>query len=66
MGAVVLKKGIKKGALVTAGAWYFPRRVYGRVTCYLGRGRWGVLGSFGLGEFLSCQLRPAGRRGAEE
>ena len=59
-----MKKGIKKGALVTAWKWYMDRRVYGRITSYLGNSWWGVQGQFGLEQFHISVIRPVKLRGA--
>jgi len=52
-----MKKGLKKGALVTCYRWYMLRRVYGHVTAYLGDGVWAVTGNFGLESFYEPSIR---------
>ena len=52
-----MKKGLKKGAMVSGWRWYMPERVCGRVIAYLGRNLWAVQGKFGLEEFHGSSLR---------
>ena len=57
-----MKKGIKKGAMVTGYLWYMPRRVYGRLVGYYGRNIWAIEGNFGIAEIHGSSLRPVKKR----
>lgn len=60
-----MKLKLKLGAVVTAKAWYMPRRVYGRVVGWH-RGRVFIRGAFGLESFQRDSVKMVGRGNAEK
>ena len=52
-----MKKGIKKGALVTFFAYEYGHMIYGIIVIYLGHNMWAVEGSWGLSQFHQATMR---------
>ena len=59
---IKMKKGVKKGALVTVRPrWYHPwPYAYGHILGYCGRSMWAVQGQFGIDAFHISRIRPVG------